>query len=508
MNTRKPIAREKALAYLRVLQERGDAPHSIRSMAQSVGIAYVSMFKAVRLLVNSGYMISSRGKRSQFVRALPAAMPEVRQALPQTEPFDLLSRMRRDIVCGHFPDNATLPSLKQLAADYGVCYRTIRRLLSTLAGEKLIVPHGRRFRPVGVPHTSGTGSIALVSVGNAEGHLFGFTQLRSAMIHHLEMECASHGVQLRTYTLPFRSGRVHRCPELSTPPDLTAGDTLLGSIVLPLMMPQAFVSEVTSTLSSKGRPVALIDENGEAGALAEYGNQPFLRMFSVSSSERCGQLAARYLIGLGHRQVAFITAYDEERWAKNRYAGMVAHYRECGFTAQPVLHAIAQSGYTADATRRSNELFDIMQKPIGGFRSLARVPYEMSSAVAFDIQVRLGTFMIRAAVRHRLADSVLRLARDGTCSAIAASNDADALVCLDILKQHGYRVPEDISVLGFDDTQEASIRRLTSYNFNPQELMRTVVAWLLRPNGLNGRSPVTEIDGFVNQRDTVKRPAS
>jgi DNA-binding LacI/PurR family transcriptional regulator len=87
-------------------------------------------------------------------------------------------------------------------------------------------------------------------------------------------------------------------------------------------------------------------------------------------------------------------------------------------------------------------------------------------------------------------------------------NDDLGLACLDFLQEEGCRVPEDVSVVGFDDTLDATRRRLTSYNFSNEAVIHSCLAHVLRPErGLRGRSsgPV-EIEGFITRRESTGKP--
>jgi DNA-binding LacI/PurR family transcriptional regulator len=69
---------------------------------------------------------------------------------------------------------------------------------------------------------------------------------------------------------------------------------------------------------------------------------------------------------------------------------------------------------------------------------------------------------------------------------------------------HGKRVPDDISVIGFDDTVDASRRRLTSYNFDVPRAVSASLRHILGPQerAESMRVPV-EIEGFLNVRRTA-----
>jgi DNA-binding LacI/PurR family transcriptional regulator len=85
-------------------------------------------------------------------------------------------------------------------------------------------------------------------------------------------------------------------------------------------------------------------------------------------------------------------------------------------------------------------------------------------------------------------------------------NDDLAIYCLDCLQAAGVAVPREISVVGFDDTLDATRRRLTTYNFNNYGVVRACLEHILRPRtGLPRprRRGAMEIDGYVVLRQTT-----
>ena len=76
----------------------------------------------------------------------------------------------------------------------------------------------------------------------------------------------------------------------------------------------------------------------------------------------------------------------------------------------------------------------------------------------------------------------LRLAADPECSAIFAANDQMALGLLRALHERGRRVPQDVSVVGFDDIPEAAsfLPPLTTIQQDFDEVGRQLVAGVLR----------------------------
>ncbi|WP_437757797.1 substrate-binding domain-containing protein [Sorangium sp. So ce1389] len=82
------------------------------------------------------------------------------------------------------------------------------------------------------------------------------------------------------------------------------------------------------------------------------------------------------------------------------------------------------------------------------------------------------------------------LERDGKlCTALVAGNDEMAIGALNAIRAHGYRVPDDIAVVGFDDISAAQHCEppLTTMRQNPELLGRVAVERLIEQ--IEGRAP-------------------
>lgn len=139
-------------------------------------------------------------------------------------------------------------------------------------------------------------------------------------------------------------------------------------------------------------PYVLIDHGG----LDEQGP-------SVGATNRLGAIeAVSYLVSLGHRRIGFITGNPEMGCAQERLVG----YRE----------ALATAG----------------------------LPYD-------DTLVREGNF--HQPLAHERTRELLALAEPPT--AIFAANDVSAIGAIDAIRDAGLRIPEHVSVIGFDDIPAA-----------------------------------------------------
>jgi LacI family transcriptional regulator len=138
--------------------------------------------------------------------------------------------------------------------------------------------------------------------------------------------------------------------------------------------------------------------------------------------------ATRYLIDLGHTRIAFIKGSPAVRSAEDRLAGYKA--------------ALADYGIS------------VMQELIieGDFQQ--QTGYESAKRLLQNLQP--------------------------VPTAIFASNDLTAFGAMDAARKHGLRIPEDISIIGFDDIPQATFvyPKLTTVR-QPLEQMGQIAAKLL-----------------------------
>jgi DNA-binding LacI/PurR family transcriptional regulator len=202
---------------------------------------------------------------------------------------------------------------------------------------------------------------------------------------------------------------------------------------------------VAEALTARGVPVV-----GVAGARIVSGIDCF-----VTDDIAAGSTAARYLLGLGHRRIAFIGAHESET-TRLRYTGLHTALDEAGAAADPALF-VAAGGYTeADAYAAVVEL-------IG-----RNIPF----------------------------------------TAVVGFNDVMALGALNALEDHGLTVPERVSVIGFDDTTSAYSRPKMTTVACPKHIIgdRGVARLLLRVGGQRPDPEVHLLAPCLVARQSTKAP--
>lgn len=163
--------------------------------------------------------------------------------------------------------------------------------------------------------------------------------------------------------------------------------------------------------------------------------------YSVVDTDQAGgsRAAVRHLLDLGHRTVWHLAGPEESFAAQRRAAAWRATLTEAGRVPPPLVRGdwSAESGYRAG----------------------------------------------------------LRLADEPDCTAVFAANDQMALGLLRALQERGRRVPQDVSVIGFDDIPESGsfLPPLTTVHQDFAEVGRRCVAGVLRQMRLQSAEPGTAL---------------
>jgi LacI family transcriptional regulator len=195
-----------------------------------------------------------------------------------------------------------------------------------------------------------------------------------------------------------------------------------------------------------GLIIATLNVSDEQRELMTQGGIPFVTLIDASAEEvnsigrdniHGGYLAAQHLLELGHRRVAYVG--DE---FPNSYGFPTSELRYKGYLS-------ALEAYDA--------------------------PYHSE-------YVRLGVHGEAGA--YKLTEQLLTLPEPPT--AIFAMSDIQAVGCILAIREAGLRVPEDISVIGFDDVQLSRYIGLTTIRQHLEQSgyqgMQLLVDMLITPD--------------------------
>ncbi len=209
--------------------------------------------------------------------------------------------------------------------------------------------------------------------------------------------------------------------------------------------------DLLAKMASQGIPIITLGELGRENLT--YPNV----VFDEAEGDR---LAAEHLWSLGHREIAYLgagkmpsslRAIHELRWEK-----FSAAWRKLSGGPAPLLH-------------------NVMDETLGG---------------------------------HELAEMLAKMAGDKRPTAVACSMDRLAISLMSALKAHGLRVPQDISVIGYDDIDTAAQGAvpLTTIRLSTQKM--AIAVWELLRKRLHGEGGYESAECVVIKPELVVREST
>jgi DNA-binding LacI/PurR family transcriptional regulator len=513
---------------------------SIQRLSQLAGVSPGTMYKAVAVLRERGLVC---GKKNHRIRVgssdVPSKMPT--ESRPTWRRYREI--LEKDLAAGAFGLREGLPPLKVLQSRYVLCYRTIRKILNSMAADGLIRRSGKKFALPAVQTGAYRKKILFITL---VGH---FTQ-QSALnrkyyriINLFENECVRAGLTLEIVEIDFSDTLKSRRAAAK----LVTGDATIGFILdiwwYESESQQRSYIDMLTRLSATKRPVALLDEYGNFDLPLPFMANPLFQVYRFEGAN-AGTRMMKYLHAMGHRVVVYISILHFAPWSRNRFdgiAGVLADTR-----GEHRLHLVAQSiamglaeqltvaGLTDSEIRKlltvgltESQADDLIKQWLEfkkSTRSREGIPgldgtmhRNLSGLVAlskrnpddFFFEKTLTGALDATAIRtfeECVRPLFVRALEHRDATAWICANDDLALTALSFLHEKRIGVPRQLSVVGFDNSPlEALEHRLTTFDFNAMGFIHGMLNFILRPPRPRGpyRHSAIEVEGVIMERATA-----
>ena len=229
----------------------------------------------------------------------------------------------------------------------------------------------------------------------------------------------------------------------STPPELPGDIDIIGLLAIGVM-----AEPFMRNLCALGLPLLTVD--------IAYNH---LHIGCVGTANLSGgYMAAQYLIGQGHRRIGFIGPIHTALSIYERWGGFQLALQHAGLTANPAYNILGKGAVF--------QLFDTVEVLSPYLQKIDQIP-----------------------------------------SAWFCAGDRIAIALMNLLSQRGLRVPEDVSVIGFDDLAVAQmfLPRLSTVRVDRKQMGHLAVEQLLRLAADETRVPTNiSLLGTLVIRDSVK----
>jgi DNA-binding LacI/PurR family transcriptional regulator len=328
-----------------------------------------------------------------------------------------------------------IPSERDLSREFNVARLTVRKSLSELtqrgllesvpgAGNRVVAPERNTARPL---------AIRCVTVRNVRP--VSLSPFYADIFSGIERETARNGGQLVFSAFEkaelWDAGGKARASDARILASRMLKEGGFNGVIFIDGVPDEFVL----AFHKSGVPLVLADKHMAHSGVSSV----------VPDNVSGARDAARHLLGLGHRRIAFLAA-PQDPVVEARYQGFLKAHEEAGVRFDPKL--FIRGGYEVGPAQ------DAMKKFLTG-RNKKDLP-----------------------------------------TAVFAINDEAAIGVMKALQAQGLKVPDDISVVGFDDIAWASHAEppLTTIRIQREEMGRLAANLLIRQIEAGpGKAPATKL---------------
>jgi len=459
---------------------------TILDLASEAGVSHGTISKCIARLTREG-ILSAKNKEgiciiSSSTTTAPQNLSVDLETPESSKKWQRLTReIEGDIRSGIFPAGTALPISKLLAVRYGVSYPTLRKALFKLAEEGIIKNEANRYH------------ITKITTHNVKNKIVFFDRFTNYQIKmRLEQECSRADMYLKVIHVPLGI----KLSEAILPK--VPKDTL-GAVICMARADMDTIKPLLSFLLFKNIPVVYLDLIGEDTYSLFPRNNPYFKIFSVSNSPQSGRQVGKYLQRLEHRKIAFFSGVHEMHWSINRYKGLVESYNNKEKSVVPFVMKNIKRYKKIHTTLLNADTFKNIPQ---------NTPVEKEALInaIHHFRVEIQQQMIWEQFRLNSIPLLEQALEDRKITAWVGANDQIAHILLDFLHARGIAVPEQIAVIGFDDSSIAVRDRITSYNFNFPALAQAIVAYITGSplkELLHKNKPYIEIEGFITSRDSI-----
>lgn len=380
------------------------------------------------------------------------------------------------------------------ASRRGASGPTLRKAVRDLIARGCLEARPRGAR---VPHpvTRRALRVALVRVSRERRMMAGEAERERGFRRELELQALRRGLSLEIWEVG-RQGVLLRDDGMAVGPGQWEG--VLGAVVSTWGGDEAW-ERVLSPFLGRRLPIALWDERPEGGPLPEAAG---LRVFECGYASAPGIDMVRAVHALGHRHAAWISPFQASEWSRQRSDGVRAAAAGLGMRLDSCVLPHVHHGEFEEESQALLALFDVD----GLRRRLAPDALGEADRLADEVRGVLRQRRIRTDLAPLFA---VALATEAT--AWICANDDVALEAWNWLAARGRSVPQEIGIVGFDDSLRAQGAGLTSYHFDEGSLAAACLRHLLEPPEPGRRAArAVHVPGFVITRRSIGRwaPAS
>lgn len=503
MKTRKSPVLSETVKKIRTIIERipdGKLP-SVRNLASRCSVSLVTTLRAIEVLKSEGLLKGGWGRGNYVAEDEKAFLIRKTDLKTISTVKKTVTRIKKDIIEGKYQTHLPLPSIKQLTAFYDVSYPTIKKALGVLTEENVIKRSGSRYYFF-TDQVKSNSRIAIIAFGFAGNSVKIETERERNFFRLLSTVAMQHNVVLETICCnDFLEEPQFYTPDKSPLEYYLKRNNIIGIILSSYHMKNS--AECLRKVLSFNIPISAWVEDHRILKMIDYHGpgKKKLSFFDSSYSTLPGYEVGRYLIGKGHRNIAYISPFHQSPWSQNRLAGLKkSAMSDPDIRILPFVRTEYLNDYFFMLKIMEESSFDQNVQVSGVACKLHPFLKSRISSIRYEYDTLLRDNMIFNVCEKLIKDA----SKDISITAWVCANDHIALLITDYWNYCSVPLSQRPALIGFDNSFKSLQRNISSYEFNTYGEIQNMLNHLLYPNStylLNG-SYEMKLSGKIVERSS------
>lgn len=518
---------EKSLHYLETSLRDGhwrpgDKLPNYMELGKAIGTSNVTVSKAVKILCDRGVLISKLRIGVWVARTqedITEGPTEYCARSSNSQKWEKLkSRILFDLIDGKLDPFGSLPSLKELQNHYGVSFGTIKKALESLDKDGIVTRFKKTFKANLFVHKGSSNKLLILVQINPDRYDLskitldtkGFIIQRKwrMFFNELERVCKKKNLGFELWGYLFRNNSITFVSP--TYVEHSSIENLKDFYGYCILKSYSYVDEMHRLfmmMGATGKPLAIVDESGNGDCIVPAKmKKRHVALFTINESDHAAREIGQYLLELGHQNIAFISPFHKELWSINRYLGICKAFDT--FSRTHRVHLYADSQYSPmelqTGDRKFDENFNRFPPLVDIMKTYTHLSEEEIEYFSKRVSEDFMNEFSRLRIERFLQPIFQKTLANSTVTAWVCVDDRIALFALAYLKKRGISVPQQISVVGFEDINDAFLSGLSTYNYDIPSLTHNVLAFLSDTMIFFGKNlPVEETNGYVVARQST-----
>jgi DNA-binding FadR family transcriptional regulator len=506
----RPVSRAvlKAEKFLRKhidkeITEENPVLPPLKKLCGDAGVSYVTMWHAVQKLKNEGLLLCARGHPVIVRFAKQSREQQAYVSAGETLWLSVKKKISDDIANGRYAPSGFLPPIKELKKRYNASYPTIRKALNALVAEKVVLQELKKYRVRSGKHYRHQMEIILLGLGGKNGMIAPAAHDEN-ILTRLEAQCSQAGIKLTVKVFFTDKDGRPRFARTNARPDSEIADNpgLLGHIYLlssydPHINFISYNEELFNQVALIKKPFAILDETGIFQLPPPARKKSHIRLFKSTFSAQAAESICEALVKHGHRNIAFIShlGLDSPPWVRSRLNQLQESFRRHGnVTLKSFIHE-RPIKKALEMHERANKLYHswISSWPKDMFVPELR---ELAGGFVYGYVNKLRRRGLNSLFSKALSDKKI--------TAWITIMSWCALDAYEFCAGRGIKMPDDISLISFDNSLHALQREIAVYDSNANETANALLNYMLQYRILvKAKNQVVDLPGILIERKSL-----